>query len=348
MRLDPWAAEYTTAYYADTVQEALDSQKIDIRVEQASWQALTPLATNEDAMPWQRLLFSDGSRRIEARVLLEDDDNIHLAFGAMGSYAIGLVHCCPKQPSSFAAHFVDTASVVGIPNVHRLCALSHGREREDIALPADLQRSFGSLRYTISPCEHTEADAVIQQVQNEMLKAERRLISAVMHHYDDALIICDGQNPLLESPQAHNVVGYVKTIHQLRVAREQLEVVCALKEGQRSPLYLVMPENSKKSPYFECFLRLRDPSPWLYSLAGMVRLQFFAGKDPERMLEPAQKRADWLSLNLPRFASRQYQDPRAPQQLLPVRALEAELRRRMGNAQLIRQRIMAYLRDSNR
>ena len=49
-----------------------------------------------------------------------------------------------------------------------------------------------------------------------------------------------------------------------------------LEQGERSPLYLVRTRDAENS-YFEWFLRLRDPRPWLYSLAGMVRLQAYAG-----------------------------------------------------------------------
>lgn len=350
LRLDPWAAEYNTAYFASGIASELDDQQIDITIEHADWQACNPNMPAPEKISWQHLLFSDGSRRIEARVLLEDTNKAHVAFGALGSYAIGVVDCCAKQPAQRAASYIDIQQELNIRSVQRLCLLSNGHTLDNFNIAPDFLHHFGALDYKVQACEESDADAVIRKLQDEMLEAERNLSSALLSHYDHALILRDGPHPRVDvrnqqgEKRGHDVVGYVKTIHHIRLSRQELEVVRNLSEGQRSPLFLV---HDPRVPYFECFLRLRDPSPWLYSLAGMVRLQFFAGNTPEDYLEAAQLRADWLSLNLPRFASKQYQDPRAPQQLLPVRALEGELRRLMGHPQLIRQRIMCYLRQRN-
>ncbi len=145
-----------------------------------------------------------------------------------------------------------------------------------------------------------------------------------------------------------NILGYVKTIQKVKINTAQLAVVQRLEQGERSPLYVINP-GSAQQQYFEWFMRLRDPRPWLYSLAGIVRLQAYAGPDPDARLEDAINLANWLTLTLPKLASRQHQDPRAPQQLLPIRALEAELHRRMGNHAVVRRRITRYLsgRDSS-
>ena len=45
----------------------------------------------------------------------------------------------------------------------------------------------------------------------------------------------------------------------------------------------------------------------------------------------------------PRLASRPFRDPRAPQNLVPVGALERELGRRLGSAALVRRRLLAYI-----
>jgi hypothetical protein len=46
---------------------------------------------------------------------------------------------------------------------------------------------------------------------------------------------------------------------------------------------------------------------------------------------------------LPVFASQPGRDPRAPQNLYPVGALETQLRHRLGDAQLVRRAIEAHL-----
>ena len=52
-----------------------------------------------------------------------------------------------------------------------------------------------------------------------------------------------------------------------------------------------------------------------------------------------------LTHNLPRFASRPEHDPRAPQNLLPVGALETQLRHELGDARYIRRLIEDYISE---
>jgi hypothetical protein len=317
LRLDPWATEYNTAYYAEEVTVATPDY-IDPYVETDSWRPITPEPT---FLSWERLFFIDGSRRIEARLLLEDDQE-QIAFGAMGTCAVGVVDCCPYQQRQ--ARVFETY-------IRRICALSGGHTMRDFAIVSTANQ-FGNLEYQVISTNHREAEAIVMELQSEMLKQEAQVASRLAHH-QQALVICDGQRPQLS--QDKNVIGYLKTIHDTRLSKEHLSIVRLLEQSQRSPIYKV---NYKDSHYYEWFLRLRDPRPWFYSLAGMVRIQAY-DDDVTNMIELA----NWTCLNLPKFASKQHQDPRAPQQLLPIRALESELKRRMGNPQLIRRRITQHL-----
>jgi hypothetical protein len=60
-------------------------------------------------------------------------------------------------------------------------------------------------------------------------------------------------------------------------------------------------------------------------------------------LELARRLADQSSILIPRFASHPYRDPRAPQNLTPVGALERELGRRMGDPSVIERRVRHFL-----
>lgn len=330
LRLDPWAVEYNTAYHAETIEEA-PSAAIDVRVEHARWEAITPGLQDP---PYDDVIFLDGTRRIEARVLLEDEGR-QQAFGALGSYGVGAVHCCARQ--------TRRAEILPGPEwllIERVCALSAGKRLKDFDAKAQFQRQLGALHYRVSATGERDPDAVVRHLQALMREAEGRLASRLVDHFPQALILCDGPRPYLGGEPA--VVGYVKTIHQPRVGEKELELVRNLAEGERSPLYLVKSDTPERQ-FFEWFFRLRDPSPWLYSLAAIVRLQAYAGPNPEARLAEVQRLADWLCGVLPKFASRQHQDPRAPQQLLPVRGLEQELSRRMGHPAIVRQRITQYL-----
>ncbi len=76
-------------------------------------------------------------------------------------------------------------------------------------------------------------------------------------------------------------------------------------------------------------------------LAGVVRVEIGAAVGIER----AKALAVLAAGMLPRFASSPTRDPRAPQNLLPVGALEQEMRRRMGDMTLIRRAIEKSLHE---
>ncbi|MEM7734961.1 MAG: hypothetical protein AAF267_04150 [Deinococcota bacterium] len=345
LRLDPWAAEYNTAFFAETNEadaSTPDGTTIDAGIEQPAdaWQAARP---QQLALPpgWQDLFFLDGSRRVEARVLLEQDRQ-QLAFGVLGTYGVGAVSCC--------ASFSRRAEFVEALEIARICALSDGYTRvaddDALELAANAPVQIGNLKYRIVATDQKDADAVVKKLQDEMRHAEQNLAAKLAGEHPNALIICDGPRPI--NSKHDSVLGYVKTIHNIRINAQQLAVVQRLEQGERSPLYVVKTARPEQQ-YFEWFVRLRDPRPWLYSLAGIVRLQAYAGPDPDGRLKDVINLANWLTLTLPKLASRQHQDPRAPQQLLPIRALEAELHRRMGNHAVVRRRITRYLsgRDSS-
>jgi hypothetical protein len=76
-------------------------------------------------------------------------------------------------------------------------------------------------------------------------------------------------------------------------------------------------------------------------MAGLVRLEVSASSG----LKAAQDVAALASAVLPLFASQPGRDPRAPQNLYPVGALERHLRHRLGDAALIRRAIEARLNE---
>ncbi len=341
LRLDPWAAEYNTAFHAESQTDptSLENRIDNANIEFEEWQIVSPQETEavlDTSHPLSEMIFIDGSRRIEARGLLETDEG-ESAFAALGTYAIGAVKCCSFQGK--AAEIIDIETELGIKSVNRICAISADGMYDDFEINQVNNSQLGSLKYEVKVAKTTDSESVMIELQTVMLKQEEALAKALQEAFPDALIVRDG--PRRGSGLSHNVIGYVKTVHELRLNPMQLDIVRQLKEGQRSPIYTVTGDGSQT--YFEWFLRLRDPTPWLYSLAGMVRIQALAGPMPENRIAEASKLADWLCYKLPKFATRQHQDPRAPQQLLPIRALEADMRRQMGNSQIIRRRIMQHL-----
>ncbi len=334
LRLEPWGVGYLGSlqdaggFAADMAYggsgdqaEPLDADALQVELPLEEWCGLAGRAPAR--VP--KVLFLDGVRRVEARLLVEDHEP---AFGALGSCAVGAVAC---TPDGGAASYQDA------PLIERWCTLAAGRsDLPDVILSAadGTQR----LRYRVAASPETDADAPVRLLQSKMRLAEANLAARLSLGLGEGLLISDGPRPLLGADE--RVLGYLKTVQSQRLPAAALSVVRSLDAGQRSPLYLV---GRGETARFEWYVRLRDPRPWLHTLAGNVRLQAHAGSNARSQLHRAQALADWSAVTLPRFATRSHQDPRAPQQLLPVMALEQTLRRRLGNASLLRRRLIASL-----
>ncbi len=102
-------------------------------------------------------------------------------------------------------------------------------------------------------------------------------------------------------------------------------MVGRLGPGQRTPVFLV---NSGWDRY-SWYLRLpcRPGAPW----AGVVRIEC----SPDLNAADAVTLAFLSQAVLCRYASAEYKDPRAPQNLYPIAGLEKELRRRLGDPRLM-------------
>jgi hypothetical protein len=77
------------------------------------------------------------------------------------------------------------------------------------------------------------------------------------------------------------------------------------------------------------------------ALAGLLRLETSAGLDRPAVVALA----DLSARTLPRFASDPVRDPRAPQNLYPVGALEGRLRHLLGDSMKIRRALLAQLHE---
>jgi hypothetical protein len=95
IRIDPWAVEYG-AETPGVSLPAEDDAQVDVTVECADWQPIT-VPSDVTARP---MLFVDGVRRIEQRLVVTGERVLH---GAIGSYGIGAgepVRLTPPHPAA--------------------------------------------------------------------------------------------------------------------------------------------------------------------------------------------------------------------------------------------------------
>ena len=110
-----------------------------------------------------------------------------------------------------------------------------------------------------------------------------------------------------------------------------------LRPGERTPLFALVYEGQPLERY-AWYLRLAaDRPPW-HPHAGLVRCEVRAAVGAD----VAASIADRTAAALPRFVGRQ-SDPRYPQNLAPVSALEARLAHRMGHRELARRALTEWL-----
>lgn len=316
LRLDPWEVEYGMEFPLGS-EAAAPREDVDLGVEApaAEWAPLPPGPAI--SLP-EKLAFVDGVRRVEARVVARRGGQ--LVHGAFGSFAVGAA--------------VNEGGRIRIEEaqVERVLALDSGQSLGEALEVAP------RLVYRPVSTPKCEPGAPLQRLQDEMRLAEERLARRLADH-SDTLVVTDGPLGFGETVRG-NAVGYVKRIFELYVERALLSVLASLPPGWRSPLFaLTAPARFAR---YSWFLRLAAPHAGDSDLAGLVRLEVAAsvGVDAARQL------ADATAAALPRFAPGRGRDPRAPQNLLPIGALEAHLRREMGDPRLLRRHVVAHLAEA--
>jgi hypothetical protein len=315
LRADPWTPDHGMGFEAVLEEPPARAEPF---VETDNWEhAIVPDASDErhasDAPVW----FVDGVRRVEQRLI--GADGSRRGHALFGTYAAGVVRSDGR--ASFGRHVVHRALVVG----SRL-------EGDDVAV-----RVGGTELVYRAICEAgSEPDDPLHRLQKEMQATETELaIDAAAQ--DGELVLADGRWTS-QQPTASPVIGVVKRWSRAYLVPEQEMLVGRLGAGERTPLFgLARPEEPLGR--FAWYARLCAVRPEWHDHAGVVRCEVRVGIG----LEPARALADRVTALLPRFAGRP-SDPRYPQNLAPIAALESWLQHRMGNRGLVRRALVEWLR----
>jgi len=305
LRLDPWPPEYESAVqFGDFQEEAAGA--IDTTVEMPAWEPLRP----QSRCGPPNLCFVDGVRRVEARVIADVDGKpVH---GLFGSVAVGCARVSGKDAS-----FSDL-------KVERFLILGAGLKQSDVIRVGNRNLRFEGVSSAFnSPTE------ILGELQNFMRTLEANLGQRLASSGE--CVFADG--PLTYYAIAtQEVVGIIKSIYLPYLSPSHFAIVTTLESGCRTPLFAI--QDGKYNRY-SWFLRVARGRALDHSLAGILRLEVreAVGKDT------AKEMADLSATELPRLASSSLRDARAPQNLVPIGALEGELRRQLGDAVLVRRGI---------
>jgi hypothetical protein len=311
VRVDPWEVDYG----CETPLEPLDGEAdedvvLDVELPPDQW---TPLNPGPVPGP-ERLYFVDGVRRLETRLVVNSDGR--LLHGGFGSFAVGCVEVRPGR-AAFGDQGLGREVVLG----------SGQRLPRDVAVRPHVV-------YAARSAKETEPDAPLRAIQDNMRRAEVRLARRLAD-LADTLVVTDGP---LGAEGKGNAVGLIKRISELYLPGCLLGVLTRLPAGTRTPLFAIR-ARGRRFHRLAWFLRLAAVWPGESELHGLVRLEVAesVGREGARFL------ADLTTVLLPRFAPPRGRDPRSPQNLLPVGALEQQLRHALGDQRLVRRWIQTLV-----
>lgn len=249
-----------------------------------------------DPVPAESVTFVDGVRRIDANVWI-DEGTGPPTYGVCATYAAGAVVC------NGTAHIVDSTVERGLFTAART------------AEPIETRHA----RYGVVPTVGSAPEDLWIGIQKRMGLLEGRVSAGID---PQGLVVVDG--PLSHHQQVEGAVGYVKTQHVHHLPDDLRWILREIPVGRRTPVFQI----GGNRQVFSWYLRLASgESP----MAGVVRCEVTA----VGTVAEAIGLANQVTATLPRFASREHKDPRAPQNLYPIGGLERELRRRLGDQLLL-------------
>ncbi len=308
--LDPWQVDYDGEVLTEPPPSKPDEGvRLDVEVEGA-WQPIVPDPVGP--VP-ASVIFVDGVRRMEARLVVQRPGGI--AHGVFASWAAGSVELAGGV-ASFGEARVDRAILLG----------------SGLLVPAEV-RMGPSLVFRPETTAEFRPEAPVEEVQASMQRAEGELVRELAAHGE--LIVADG--PLrTDGPAPKRVLGYVKRFVRLYLPASHLKTLASLPAGGRTPLFIFHRGGFGRLAWY---LRLEAPARGETALAGLVRLEAAEAAGVDAAIELA----DATCRLLPRLAPKRWRDPRAPQNLIPIGALERHLTRFLGDHQLVRRKIETHM-----
>ncbi|HEX3780797.1 MAG TPA: hypothetical protein VHX38_14110 [Pseudonocardiaceae bacterium] len=313
--IDSWDTGYGSAMEVEGLRESDAATTLDIERPENRW---TPIDPDPATPAPEAVLFVDGVRRIDARVWIEDRSGTGVVSGSAttsgicASYAAGVVCCCAGRAHVAAAHIRRGMFTIteGAADIHTRAGIYQARKAQpDNNIPLQLTLSAALQQHLTDTEIHTAATARSGASDHDPIAND--------------LLVIDG--PLRGRAHLERAVGYIKS-HQTEYLPAELNAMIAtLTPGQRTPVFLMGTSWVRYSWY----LRLPGPggAPW----AGVVRLEAAPQLSPDTAISLANLTQSILG----RFASEEYKDSRAPQNLYPIAGLERHLRHRLGDQQFI-------------
>lgn len=309
-KLEAWNPEYALPERMGDEDQAGHLEEIKFHYE-GEWSARTPQKVDCDN--WPVVYLVDGRQRIDAQVADAKGRRALLATVIAG------------------ALLRDGGGIRPIGEPQKRHILVHSSDLEE-PLPPGLHH--------YQPIRTGKSDPI--SLRSKVTEEMRRLEASLVNTLEGGLVVVDGQ--IFPGEQDYRVpgrlLGYTKTQAATYLGPEQQALLYDLQPYQRSPIFQI-PGYALRRPVdvFSWYVRLPlEPSTTFYSGAALLRVETPTAEPRE---------AVWLAdLSVGLFcalASSPTRDPRAPQNLLPIGGLEQWLGRHLGQAEVVRRRIVQAL-----
>lgn len=308
IHVDDWHPEYGQPNRIAAVDRDRVPPPLVEDEEHGRWQPHAGVAPG-DGVP--SMAFVDGVRRTEGFLFARDLANGRELRGLAGSFACGAVLVERDRLPRFEGCRTQRLAIWGS---------SPNAGPGDLPHVPDVRGGFCWQPLGIAGEELHEP---LRALEQQMRQAEGTLADELAQKA--RLTIVDGP---LEFVTRHTraVVGYIKTHHQQWLAPAEHLRIPDLPLGHRTSLF------GLRDDLYSAYVRVGNPSAVGNRWNGIARIEV-----PRALGVPqAAAIADQVAGVLPLFAGVPHRDPRAPQNLQPVGALEAFLRRLLGNAPLTR------------
>lgn len=327
--LDSWRADYAFPYEPEPVPE--EAVEVDVEVEAPAhdWAAISPAP---DTPPFEVVRFIDGVQASDAIIWITDPDRDRPYPGLVASWAAGVVTCRPTG--------VEMERIVVERGV-----FSDARSLGPIIAGNLTWRPHSPETTVDAPAPAQAGDPDPMALRERLGLARRRLEDRIgilpQDNGEDVLTVYDGLLHARSRPLA--AVGLAKRAHRTYLPERLQRIQRSLRRGERTPLFGTDPQRRRLSFY----LALSDPLPPAVADPASCVARIELSVAPDTTPRTVSAFADRVAATLPDFASEPHVDPRAPQNLLPIRSLEAELRRLLGRPSIIRPLLAAGAAEAN-
>jgi hypothetical protein len=289
--VEGWAPEYGAA--VEGFDDLTPAEgSVDVTVEDRSWE---PVPGADDGVP--SIAFVDGVRRVDARLVLDLPQGP--VPGICGSYAVGAV----------VWHREERRAEVVSARVERLAVLTGGHH-------AEVPDAGPALRYRTETVAGDDPAGLVTHFHGAMRLAESAVAARLAG--EGLFVVADG--PLYETSPVERI-GFVKSHRVSYLPGEEGAIVGALAPGERTPLFTI--KEYERYSWYVCLARYPGGHSW----TGIARCEAPAALGLERVAALA----DRTAAVLPQVGSEPHLDPRAPQNLVPIAALERDLRHGLGD-----------------